>query len=99
MGAKLLVIPIMKSVLFSVIYVSLCDMYQKCKYSFVAHCAPLPHCEMPILPHCEMPILSHILELYIIALTYGVAKPRKPRLPANFHYFILTAQYANQLTD
>jgi len=58
--------------------------------AFVARYAPSPH--------CEMPILSHILGLYITALTYGAAKPRKPRLPANFHYFILTAQYANQLT-
>jgi hypothetical protein len=59
--------------------------------AFVAHYAPLPD--------CEMPIWSHILALYITALTYGAAKPRKPRLLANFHYFILTAQYANQLTD
>jgi len=58
---------------------------------FVAHYAPLTH--------CEMPILSHIHVLYITALTYGAAKPRKPSLPADFHYFILTAQYANQLTD
>jgi hypothetical protein len=50
------------------------------------------------LPHCEMPISRHILGLYITALTYGAAKPRKPRLPANFHYFKLTAQYANQMT-
>jgi len=42
--------------------------------------------------------LSHILALYITALTYGAVKPRKPRLPANFRYFILTAEYANQLT-
>ena len=58
--------------------------------AFVAHYAPSPH--------CEVPILSHILALYITALTYGAVKPRKPRLPANFRYFILTAEYANQLT-
>jgi len=59
--------------------------------AFVAHYTQLPH--------CEMPILIHILALYITTLTYGAAKHRKPRLRANFHYFILTAQYANQLTD
>lgn len=59
--------------------------------AFVANYSPLPH--------CEMPILIHILALYITTLTYGAAKPRKPRLHANLHYFILTAQCANQLTD